>query len=227
MSVIICSQCKNQVEGSLSVCIYCGTPISLSSKAVKKTVGLIVIVATMALVAMVGVYQFAKSYLPDENQFPQSGDSQSNSGNPESPDPSLAPDSGDSEDVDPVAKSIAIEKVEQLLAEGICSKESTAAEFFENSEFPDLSRSDWDQGFVRQCQSPTTASSVRHWVTIFGPELISSHGKSLAVPVNSILVEGDGWFLRSNYYGEDNPRNSSDQVVTQILSLLGGRYTLN
>lgn len=225
--MIICSQCKNQVEGSLSVCIYCGTPLSLSSKAIKRTAGLIVIIATVALVAMIGVYQFAKPYLPGELQFRPSGDSQSNSGKPESPDPPLVPDSGDSEDVDPVAKSIAIDKMNQLLAEGICSKESTASEFFENSEFPDLSRSDWDQGFVRQCQSPTTASSVRHWVTIFGPELNSSHGKSLAVPVNSILIEGDGWFLRSNYYGKDNPRNSSDQVVMQILTLLGGSYTLN
>ena len=229
MSATMCPTCGNQVDTSNRVCPYCGSPIKVSKKDLIKTIRLIVIVVGLIISALFTIYQMVKPYLPEPLQF---GSSEQNNQPTESATPEPTPedttpiDAEETESPIVVDDSKAIELVDELMAAGICSKLNTAEELLGSSEFPQINQNDWDNGFVRQCQTAASKTTVTHWVTIFGPELSATYGEVFGVPVNTILINGDDWVIRSNYYGGSNPKTSNDETIKAILSKFGGTYVL-
>jgi hypothetical protein len=208
----------------------CGRPIKVSRRSLIRTIRLVIFVVSLIIGVLIAAYQMAKPYLPSEYQFPvveQTETPTDESTDTPTDEPTETPTDEPTETEEPVVESTAISKITELVNSGICNRESTSTDFLDNSEFPNLTSEDWDQGYVRQCQLDTSATAVHHWVTVFGPELMQEYGTAMEVPVNTILITGPDWVIRSNYYGKGNPKTSTDTVVKGILNKFGGTYTLH
>ena len=230
MAQTSCPGCGAQVDSNSAICMNCGRPIKVSRRSLIRTIRLVIFVVSLIVGALITAYQLAKPYLPPEYQFPRAEQTQLPTVEPtETPteEHTETPTEEPTPTVEPVVDSIAISKISELINSGICSRDTSSTDFLNNAEFPNLTSEDWDKGYVRQCQLDTSATAVHHWVTVFGPELMQEYGTALPVPVNSILITGPDWVIRSNYYGKGNPKTSTDTVVKGILNKFGGTYTLH